>query len=72
MRLGWDYPDIVAGDEAAFADPLFDGPHPESGARPNLHRVLVKARDFAGNACEQLWVDLGATAAGVGCHRHAR
>ena len=55
MRLGWDYPDIVAGDEAAFADPLFDGPHPESGTRPNLHRVLVKARDFAGNACEQPW-----------------
>jgi len=55
MRLGWDYPDIVAGDEAAFADPRFDGPYPESGTRPNLHRVLVKARDFAGNACEQLW-----------------
>jgi hypothetical protein len=55
MRIGWDYPDIVAGDEAAFADPRFDGPHPESGTRPNLHRVLVKARDFAGNACEQLW-----------------
>ena len=55
MRIGWDYPDIVAGEEAAFADPLFDGPHPESGVRPNLHRVLVKARDFAGNACEQAW-----------------
>ena len=55
MRLGWDYPDIVAGDEVAFADPLFDGPHPESGTRANVHRVLVKARDFAGNACEQLW-----------------
>jgi len=55
MRLGWDYPDIVAGDEAAFADPLFDGPHPQLGSRPNLHRVLVKACDFAGNACEQLW-----------------
>ena len=55
MRLGWDYPDIVAGDEAAFADPRFDGPHPQWGSRPNLHRVLVKARDFAGNACEQLW-----------------
>lgn len=55
MRLGWDHPDIVAGEEAAFADPRFDGPHPESGSLPNLHHVLVKARDFAGNSCEQLW-----------------
>ncbi len=55
MRLGWDYPDIVSGDEAAFADPVFAGPHPESGVQPNLHRVLVKARDFAGNTCEQPW-----------------
>jgi hypothetical protein len=55
MRLGWDYPDIVAGDEVSFADPVFEGPHPESGARPNVHRVIVRARDFAGNACEQPW-----------------
>jgi hypothetical protein len=55
MRLGWDYPDIVAGDEVAFADPRFEGPHPESGTVPNLHRVLVRARDFAGNQCQQSW-----------------
>jgi hypothetical protein len=55
LRLGWDYPDIVAGDEVAFADPVFEGPHPEAGPRLNVHRVTVVARDFAGNVCQQPW-----------------
>lgn len=55
MRLGWDFPDVLEGDELAFADPMFEGPHPDTGMIPNVHRVIVKSRDFAGNSCEQPW-----------------
>ena len=57
MSLGWDWPDLFAGAEVAFADPSFEGPHPGQRVRPNLHRVTVRARDLAGNLlCRDWWV----------------
>lgn len=55
MRLGWDYPDLTENDEVALADPRFDGPHPAAGPLPNLHRVRVGAKDFAGNELIREW-----------------
>ena len=55
LRFGWDTPNFAPTDEVALADPVFDGPHPQTGPLPNLHRVTVKARDLAGNACDTGW-----------------
>jgi hypothetical protein len=55
MTFGWDSPDLFGGAEVAFAEPRFDGPHPDVPTGPNLHRVTVRAADLAGNVLERDW-----------------
>lgn len=55
VRLGWDWPDLTDGTEVAFADPKLDGPVSDDPNEPNLHRVTVEAKDFAGNLLRRDW-----------------
>ena len=72
MSFGWDWPDLPAGGEVAFADPRMEGPHPSESPGPNLHRVNVRASDLAGNVLQRDWWILVAGPPPVGRRHHAR
>lgn len=55
MSFGWDTPNLFGGTEVAFADPRFDGPHPDAPTGPNLHRMTIRAADLAGNLLVRDW-----------------
>ncbi len=56
IAFGFDTPNIFDGGFVDIAELVFEGPRPErTDGSPNLHRVRVEVRDFAGNALSRTW-----------------
>ncbi len=56
IAFGFDWPDIFDGTFVDIAEVALDGPHPVRDQQtPNLHRVTVRAADYAGNVLERDW-----------------
>ncbi|MEN6302358.1 MAG: hypothetical protein ABFD96_06515 [Armatimonadia bacterium] len=55
IALGWDTPNLANGRYVEFAEVMLEGPHPARAMGPNLHEIVVTARDLAGNEMRKTW-----------------
>ncbi len=56
ITFGFDTPNLFGGAFVDLAEVALDGPHPAGVSdEPNLHRLTVRATDFAGNEMSRDW-----------------
>lgn len=54
--IGWAKPTLPNSEAKLWlADARLEGPHPDASSRPNLHHLVIRAKDFAGNAMTRDW-----------------